>query len=109
MSNWDGFKVWLDDVRPMPSAFDIHVKTASEAIAMLAKGNVYSISLDHDLGDPSNGTGYDVAKYIEEQSFTGKMQPPRVSLHTSSPVGRKNMAQAIHNAYKYWEKKNNVV
>jgi len=30
-------KVWLDDVRPMPKEFDIHVKTYDEAIAVMAQ------------------------------------------------------------------------
>jgi hypothetical protein len=42
--------LWLDDVRPMPEAFDVHVKTAEEAIALLRRGIVVKISFDHDLG-----------------------------------------------------------
>lgn len=110
MTNWysmvktAGISVWLDDVRPMPAGYNIHAKTAKEAIDLLSNGDVDRISLDHDLGEPANGTGMDVAKFIEKQAFEGKIKPPRASLHTSNPVGRANMAQAIRNAYEYWER-----
>lgn len=50
-------RVWLDDERPMPLGFDVHVKTADEAIKLLANGQVKVISLDHDLGE-NEDTGY---------------------------------------------------
>ena len=37
--------VWLDDERPMPAGYDVHVKTAEEAIDLLKTGNVHKISL----------------------------------------------------------------
>ena len=43
--------VWLDDVRPMPKDFDVHVKNAHDAIEILKKNRVRLISLDHDLGE----------------------------------------------------------
>lgn len=57
-------KVWLDDVREMPSSFDHHARTVSVAICLLATGTVQRISLDHDLGDAENGTGYELAKWL---------------------------------------------
>lgn len=35
-------KVWLDDIRPMPREYNIHVKTAQEAIEYLESGKVTS-------------------------------------------------------------------
>lgn len=104
MIKTSGINVWLDDVRPMPAGYTVHAKTSQEAIDLLAKGDVDRISLDHDLGEYYNGSGYDVAKFIERQAFDGKIKPPKVTLHTSSPVGRANMAQAIRNAYEYWDR-----
>lgn len=97
-------RVWLDDVRPMPEHFDVHVKTAQEAIDLLKTGKVTRMSLDHDLGNDFM-TGYDVAKFVEQAAFEGTLAPLRFSLHTDNPVGRKNMAAALRNAYKYWEAK----
>ncbi len=45
-------KVWPDDERPMPDGYDVHVRTASEAIDLLKTGQVTRMSLDHDLGPP---------------------------------------------------------
>jgi hypothetical protein len=63
--------IWLDDERPMPAGFDVHVKTAKDAIALLAQGNVTLISLDHDLGEGNgdyipdfNGANGKVYKFI---------------------------------------------
>jgi len=95
-------KVWLDDERKMPEGFDIHVFTAREAITLLATGKVTFISLDHDLGDEKNGTGYDVACYLEEAAFSETIGPLQVQIHSANPVGRMRMQQAIENAKIYW-------
>jgi hypothetical protein len=58
-------KVWLDDLRPMPAGFD----------------------------DPENGTGYEVAKWIEEHAFRwsqgepGGLPPLEWRIHSRNPVG----------------------
>jgi hypothetical protein len=98
-------KVWLDDERPMPSEFDCHVKTAGEAIALLASASVTLISLDHDLGDEQNGTGYDVACFIEQAAYNGQLDPIEVLIHSANPVGRSRMEQAISRAEEFWQRK----
>lgn len=102
IDNQNKIKVWLDDERPMPSAFDVHAKTAKEAIDILKGGNVSYISLDHDLGPVEAGTGMDVAKWIEEAAFNQTLEPLSYNLHTANPVGRDNMAKALINADKFW-------
>ncbi len=92
--------VWLDDERPMPAGYDTHVKTAEDAIAMLETGNVFRISLDHDLGQEK--TGYTVAKWIEENALNGKLKEVLLRVHTQNPVGRQNMVAALQNAQRYW-------
>jgi len=94
--------VWLDDERPMPPGFDRHVRTAVEAIALLAGGTVARISLDHDLGPPEAGTGYDVAKYVERAAHAGTLPPVEVIIHTANPVGRRNIGMAIASARRAW-------
>lgn len=96
-------KIWLDDERPMPPAFDCHARTAQEAIDLLTAGGVTAISLDHDLGVVENGTGYDVACYIEQAAYSGTLAPIEVIIHSANPVGRARMEQAIVKSCIYWE------
>ena len=96
--------VWLDDKRPMPPGYDVHVTKAAHAIKLLRCGLVHMISLDHDLGDERTcGTGYDVAKEIEELAHAGKLRPITIYLHTQNPVGMSNMKAAIESARLAWE------
>ncbi len=100
--------VWLDDLREMPPGFDRHARTAAEGIALLKTGTVSRISLDHDLGDADNGTGYEVAKWIEERAFawahgdSSGLPPLAWSVHSQNPVGVGNMTLALRNADRYW-------
>lgn len=101
--------VWLDDQwddpetpnRRPPSKYWTPCKTASEAIQLLKTGSVTRISFDHDLGDEETcGSGYDVAKYIEElvcldRSF---VEVPEWDVHSANPVGRQNIVMAMHSA-----------
>jgi hypothetical protein len=92
----------------MPAGFDIHARTAGEAIALLQQGVVTLISLARDLGDPENGTGYEVARWIEEQAFrwsqgeSGGLQPLEWRIHSQNPVGLQNMVLALQNAFRFW-------
>jgi hypothetical protein len=95
-------RVWLDDQRPMPTDYDRHVTTAPEAIALLATGQVASISLDHDLGPPEAGTGYDVACWMEQAAHEGIIPAVQWRLHTDNPVGRERMRAAFLNADRFW-------
>jgi hypothetical protein len=97
-------RIWLDDLRPMPEGFDKHVKTAEEAIALLAQGNVTEISLDNDLGTTLEG--YDVAKFIEMSAFQKTLKPLKVIVHSANPVARVNISIAIANAERYWNHEN---
>lgn len=97
-------KLWLDDKRPMPMGFDIHVYTAQDAIKMLETGNVERISLDHDLGDEKVvGSGYQVACWIEEAAYTKAIPRLYWSLHSQNGVGVANMKRALENTNRYWE------
>ena len=100
-------RVWLDDERIMPKEFDVHAKTAEEAINLLCTGKVTEISLDHDLGESCNGTGYDVAKWIEHAAVDGRMGKIAWDIHSQNPVGRRNMQAALNSAEKFWRKLDN--
>lgn len=105
-------KLWLDDERD-PSVPNIQnyfgaegneiwVKTAAVAINYLQQGNVVSISLDHDLGPASAGTGMDVAKWIEEQAYHGTLPRLNWSVHSLNPIGKKNITRAMLKADEFW-------
>ncbi len=87
-------KLYLDDMRPAPEGW-VRVYWPDEAIALLEQGAVTDISLDHDLGDDSRGTGYDVVRWIEEAVFAQGFAPPRIVIHSANPVGRERMQRGI--------------
>ena len=108
-------RLWLDDERDprdpkIQSGFgaegdEIWAKTASVAINYLKQGRVEFISLDHDLGPASAGTGMDVANWIEENAFHGTLERLVWAVHSKNTVGAKGMTQALTNADKFWDQK----
>lgn len=104
MMNEGQIKVWLDDVRPMPQGFDVNPQTAQDCIAILQSGKVSMISLDHDLGPEEAGTGYDVAKWIEENAFFKTLAKVQWKIHSDNPVGIQNMKKALQSADRFWSR-----
>lgn len=100
-------KVWLDDIRPMPITYSIHVKTAEEAIDLLLSGEVEEISLDNDLGLDDDGyeltQGKKVAQWIEEKSFHGELEPLKLNHHTDNVSAQIEMEKAFENATRFWK------
>ncbi len=98
-------KLWLDDSRPMPLDYDIHVRTAKLCIDMLSAFTITEISLDHDLGDYETcGNGCDVVKEIEFQAHQGKdtyLEPMSIRIHSLNPVGVRRMEQGLIQAMKF--------
>ncbi len=106
-------RVWLDDAREMPKGFDLHVRTAEEAIQILKSGKVTFISLDHDLsfehylGEESDvPTGYDVAQFIECAVHNDWIPMPNWAVHSANPVGAQRIKHAMVSAERIQEKKN---
>lgn len=94
-------KVYLDDERKTPEGWT-RCFTASECIALLETGNVEELSLDHDLGPPSAGTGYDVVVWMEEAVFTRNFIPPkRTKVHSQNPVGKEKMKRGLQTIYRH--------
>lgn len=100
-------KLWLDDIRDPARMGWIGwtwVKTADEAIALLATGEVFEASLDHDLSvaatmgmpAPAERTGYTVVCWMEEH---GVWPPGGVRVHSINPVGRRRMLDVIAKFY----------
>ena len=87
-------KVFLDDLRPTPEGWH-RAYWPDEVFALLESGDVTIVSLDHDLGDDSRGTGYDVIVWIEEAVVTRGFIPPEILIHSANPAGRERMVHGI--------------
>lgn len=75
-----------------------------DTVARLSKGDVTHISLDHDLGPHGTPTGYDIAKWIEEQAHAGALPPMTWEVHSMNVPGSVRIKQAMRNADRYWGK-----
>ena len=96
-------RLWLDDLKPMPSDYDLSVETAQGAIGLLKENRVSHISLDHDLGDETIvGNGYHVACWIERHAHEGDLAPLTWEVHTDNASAYPKMIKALENADKYW-------
>ncbi len=43
-------RLWIDDLRPPPSDYDLVARNAPDAIWYLLKGNITHVGFDHDYG-----------------------------------------------------------
>lgn len=87
-------KVYLDDERPAPAGW-VRVERAADAIALLESGEVTELSLDHDLGDDAQGTGYDVVLWLEQAVALRGFRPPQIRVHTANVSARVKMEQGV--------------
>ncbi len=87
-------KVFLDDLRTAPEGW-VHVLWPEEVIDLLQTGEVAELSLDHDLGDDSHGTGYDVLVWIEEAIALNGFVPPAIKIHSANPAAVQRMEAAL--------------
>lgn len=91
--------LFIDDIR-MPhkvNGYQLYVaRSYDEAIYALSQKEFDIISFDHDIG--VGKTGYDIAKYIVENSIKIK---EGFFVHSSNPVGKFNIIQLLtHYGYK---------
>jgi len=109
-------RLWLDDIRKPPWGYDLWVKTADEAIAMLERhgSKIEHCSLDHDLADEhylvldgddlgwgppaspdrssfKEKTGYAVLEWMHEHDTW----VADISIHTLNPVGGDDMMRKL--------------
>lgn len=88
-------RVWLDDVRPAPEGW-VWAKTYLEAKRLLETGLVTHLSLDHDLGQGSDGkpdlTGYDLCRWMRDAN---EWPTECIAIHSWNPVGAKRMRDLI--------------
>ena len=92
-------KLYLDDLRDTPTGWH-RVFWPDEAIRLLKTGCVKLVSLDHDLGDDTRGTGNTVFNWIEEEVFEHGFRPPEIIIHTSNPAARLRMEAAAESIRK---------
>lgn len=93
-------RLYLDDVRPTPAGFDFRAYTAEEAKHYLMSYPITFVSFDHDLGPAEAGTGYDVAKWIEQQAYERGRPAPDWYVHSANPVGAANIHRAMLSAFR---------
>lgn len=93
-------RIFLDDERVTPPGW-VRTYWPDEAIKLLDKGNVTEISLDHDLGDDTRGTGYDVIVWIEEAVITRGFIPPIIKIHSANSSAKVKMQLGIDNINRY--------
>lgn len=87
-------KVYLDDERTAPAGW-VQARWPSEVIDLLTTNRVTDLSLDHDLGDDTRGTGYTVLLWIEEAVVLHGFRPPRIKVHSANVSARTKMELAI--------------
>lgn len=94
-------RLWIDDLRPPPDDTWDWAKSSAEAFDLMDMQEYDLVSFDHDLG--GDDTSMPVAKWIEEQAYEGKMQPPKWAIHSANPVGRQNLEAALISADRRWD------
>lgn len=88
-------KVYLDDVREAPPGW-FRAYWPQQVIHLISTAVVTDISLDHDLGNDSIGTGYDVLTWLEETVAEGLLDMvPNIIVHTANPIARERMLAAV--------------
>ncbi len=94
MTETEGVKMYLDDVRPVPEGW-VGVKSVNQAIILLLTGTVTEASLDHDLGDyaKDGGDGYKVVDWMAEHDI---WPVDGVVVHSANPVGRQRIEGVIN-------------
>jgi hypothetical protein len=93
-------KMWLDDKRKAPDGWT-WVKTHGEAIEALKSGKVEAVRFDHDLGP--GGSGYDVARWIEDRAAAGELGMLWWKVHSQNPVGKLRIQAAMRSAERFWK------
>jgi len=76
------YRMYLDDVRNPKNDYDVVVRSFEEAIEYILEHGIPAfISFDHDLGLDDDGdvakSGYDLAKWLVEQSLDGTLEFPK--------------------------------
>lgn len=97
-------RIWVDDIRPMPKEYNMHLRTVDEVISaieyMEAKQHysIEVISLDHDAGDFAKygGDYIKILDWLEEKQVVDGWQIDWLfNIHSQNPIGVEKMEQII--------------
>lgn len=94
-------KIFLDDIRPAPTGFELYRPDRIDQFLEHAI-NADVISMDHDLGD-NYPTGYQILCKLEQRAYNGEiwsMGAPEILIHSSNPAGVQNLNAAIQAIYR---------
>lgn len=94
-------KLWVDDIRPAPMGY-YWCKTVDFVINLLNDSNIHikELNLDHDAGEmfEYGGDYIEILNYMEMCHYEyNKDFSFIIKIHSSNPVGRKNMERIISN------------
>ena len=96
-------KIWVDDVRLMPSGYDIHCQSVNDTIGVIEyiemkqKERIDLLDIDHDAGDfrCDGGDYIKILDWLEEKNISIPIR-----IHSGNIVGRQNMERIIkHNGW----------
>ena len=88
------YRLWLDDVRPIPDPNSdwVHAWSPQEFMETITHmGLPYYISFDHDLG--GDQTGMQCAHWLINNDYS----IPEYDVHSQNPVGTKNIWGLLEN------------
>lgn len=94
-----GWKLYLDDVRPVPAGWEL-VRTYAELRAALQREQALPgyLSLDHDLGE-HEPSGLDAVKLLV-YGLRAHLDGVELTVHSQNPVGKANMEGLLRS----WQK-----
>jgi len=103
------YRMYLDDLREPKNEYDVVVRSFDEATEYISgHGMPAFISFDHDLGLDDDGSvaksGYDLAKWLVEQSLDGVLEFPKefsFFVHSANPLGKINIESILSNYMKF--------
>ena len=98
-------KLYLDDIRiPKTEGWDI-VRNYDEFVFWVRlHGIPDELSFDHDLGEDTEKTGLNVAKWLGQYCIEKNTPFPKWNVHSANPVGKANIEAYINNVIKHQNK-----
>ena len=98
-------KLYLDDIREPKNEYDVIARSYDEAVNYISQNGIPNfISFDHDLGLDWDGTvaksGYDLAKWLVEQSLDEILEFPKdfsFYVHSANPIVKHNIESILSN------------
>ena len=98
-------KLYLDDIRtPRTEGWDIVRSYTAFVDWVRLNGIPTEVSFDHDLGEETEKTGYDAAKWLGNLCIDTNTPFPEYNIHSANPVGKANIEGYIENVIKYQNK-----